>query len=167
MNKEDLLNFVNKFIEATQESDYQKYKPFFEQLELEKYDNPEDFYFGLVYPFETLLSTYIQTLYSSQDITFIFKEYRFLENHITKLFEQYEGFSFSADKSSFIIKSLIHHFKTGDDIILNKNQEFTYHLPKKILTTQDEILSFYDSLKHLYYGNSDLYVTEIRSLERL
>lgn len=45
----------------------------------------------------------------------------------------------------------------GDKIEFNYNSEYTYHLPKKVFTTHEEIVMFFESLIHLYMGRPGKY----------
>ncbi|MDB4726133.1 hypothetical protein OAF54_01760 [bacterium] len=100
----------------------------------------------------------------NDDVIFILSHSSFIESNFKNLFEKYEGSSCCADKSRTIVKSLIHHFVTGEPIRFNYDQEYTYHLPKGMFRVHSEIIGFYKALKALHYGKFDKYITELGSI---
>ena len=132
---------------------------------LEKGLTPEDFHIKYLWPIEegieSMVTNYLSE-FQSDSINFIYLHYQFLESHLTKLFSTYDGMACCADKSRTIINSLVKHYKTGESIWFDYEQEYTYQLPNKILKTHDDIISMYEALRSLYYGNSLDYLKEIK-----
>ena len=126
------------------------------------YDNINDlqeFYFGLIYPFENFLDGLIQAEVSKdRDVRFIMLNSQFIERHYEKLIIKFEGSAYCADKSRTIMRNLVMFYKTGEKISFDYNQEYTYHLPKVIFKTHDNIIEFYQAIKDFYYGNSEKYL---------
>lgn len=130
--------------------------------------NPEDFYFQFMYPHEKFLRGLIQVeLSNDPDVKFILMRGQFLEHHFEKWIERIEGHACCADKSRTIMKSLFDFYLNRKPIVFNYEQEYTYHLPSKIFKTEDEIVTFYTGLKHLYYGNPTDYLKAIADLTKL
>lgn len=124
--------------------------------------NPEDFWFLLAYPMQNLLDGAVASVTKNQYAAFLFKHYDFVESHLSKLFETKEGSPCSADKSRAVICGLAQHFLSGKEIEFNYSGEYTYHLPKLILTTHAEIIAFFEALVSLHHGNPKKYLTQIQ-----
>jgi len=113
----------------------------------------------LLYPFETLVSGLINVeISNNDDVEFIYKHSQFVERHFQRFIENLEGSACCADKSGIIIRRLVKWFLKNEKIEFDYAQEYTYHLPKKIFKTHDEIIQFYQGVKSLYYGNPIKYM---------
>lgn len=86
-------------------------------------------------------------------ITFLFQHVSFVQHHYEQYLEKIDGVACNADKSRFIIRSLSNFFITGEKIKINYDQEYTYHLPRNVFSTHDDILNFFNTLKILHSGN--------------
>jgi len=89
---------------------------------------------------------------------FIFLHAGEIENHYERLFHKIEGNACCADKSRTIMKLLLRFFLEGKEIKFNYEQEYTYHLPKKIFKTHEEIVEFFYGLHEFHYGSPDRYI---------
>lgn len=98
------------------------------------------------------------------DLVFLYQHESYFKSHFCKLFEQYEGWGCSADKARTILRALERFFITGKEIQFDYSGEYTYHLPKKILSNHKEILDFYYGLTHLYFGNPFKYLELLANL---
>lgn len=98
---------------------------------------------------------------------FLVLHHEFVYAHVSKMIEDAEGHPCSADKASTIVGALYRHLMVGDAIAFNYEQQYTYHLPKKIFKTQTEIVGFFEGLQNLYYGNPDRYLNEILKVRRV
>jgi len=128
-------------------------------IDLAKAGKFEEFYFALMYPFEQVMDSIAQrALPESRNAQFLMKHSEFVESHFVNLIEKYEGRACSADKSRTILSHLLAFFIKGKRIEFNYAQEYTYHLPKKIFTTHEEILGFFEGVQRLYYGRPDEYL---------
>lgn len=143
-------------------------KNFHDQL---KYLNKEDissmkdFMFTYNYQFDNFSENLISShLCSNDDFCFILKNMHFIENHFKSIIVNKEGMACSADKSSFIISSLLKHFMKGTDIVVNYQQEYTYHLPKKVFTNHSDIIDFYKAIQFLYYGKSERFLVQLKKI---
>jgi len=97
----------------------------------------------------------------SPEFSFLLMQYDFVEAQIRTLITKSEGHRCCADKSKTIMKALMRHLLLDEPIEFNYEQEYTYHLPKKVLMSQDEILSFYDALHSFYYGQPDAFINYV------
>ncbi len=98
---------------------------------------------------------------------FLALQYEFVYAHFSKLIEKEEGVPCSDDKVGTIIRALFHHLKNGDAIAFNYEQQYTFHLPKKIFKTQAEIVGFFEGLHRLYYGDPERYLKEMSKMRRV
>jgi len=128
----------------------------------------EEFYFGLIYPFEEYISGLVRSeISNNRDVVFIFQNSQFIENHFVKLIETIEGSACSADKSRTILKRLFDFYKNGNKINFDYTQEYTFHLPKIVFKTHENIIEFYEGLKNLYYGNNEKYLKALLNIKIL
>lgn len=135
------------------------------EYKMESFNDPEKFYYALLYPWKKFISGYLKVvLNANEDVEFIYTNYNFINNHFCKLFTTYEGSPFSADKSRTVVLQLLMFYEKGEKIEFDYSAEYTYHLPKKIFKTHDEIIEFYQGLKSLLYGNPQKYLEALRGL---
>ncbi len=92
---------------------------------------------------------------------FLFKHGDFIESHVRKAIERAEGFSCGADKTRTVLRSLARHLVDGIAIEHDYAGERTYHLPTKVLTNQVEILSYFNGLHRLYFGDPVPYLSHL------
>lgn len=140
-----------------------------EYLDSRGVENVDDFYLSIIGPFQHFLRILInKEIGENRHLVFILTHSNFLKNHLDKLFEKHEGESCRADKTRSVLNSLITFFKDehNKEIEWGYEQEYTYHLPEKILTSHSEIMDFYMALYALYYGSPDKYVSALMTLEK-
>jgi hypothetical protein len=167
MDKNSIKSVLDGIVKSVGEKQVKLYKSLIDQSYINKVEDINDFYFALIYPFETFLSGLIKTEISqNEDIEFILKHSRFIENNFEKIIHNIEGMTCCADKTRFIMRGLFGFYKTKELIIINYDQEYTYHLPKKVFTDHNSIINFYEGLKHLYYGNPERYLTELLEIKK-
>jgi hypothetical protein len=117
-----------------------------------------DFYLSYFYPFEEYLNVLLQNkLNLNEEQRFFVINADFFNRHFESLFQKYEGGSCCADKSNKIIRSIFEFLKTGDQIKFDYSQQYTYHLPRKILKSHDEIILAYQAIKSLIFGRGEKY----------
>lgn len=166
ITKEDIHNVLDSFIGVIDKGNLDLYKRLVESVPNLKINDYGDFYFSLAYPFEKFLKGMIQNTFGGcyADIEFILLNSQFIKRHFVRLIEKVEGHACCADKSTAIINELIRFYETGQEIVWNYEQKYTYHMPKKIFTTHQDIISFYQSLVNLFYGNPTAYIKEYEKL---
>ncbi len=134
-------------------------------IECIKEDNPEHFHLFMTYPIERFVDGMLsREMPQSRDGQFLFKEAGFIESHFEKLIDKHEGGACCADKSRSIMRALARYFLKGQPIAFDYTQEYTYHLPKLIFKTHDDIVGFFEALKHLYFGSPDLYLNALQKI---
>lgn len=132
------------------------------------FKDAEEFEFAVWLPYEEFTEQLIKLNFQDSlneysnidDLVFLYQHGSYFKSHFCKLFEQYEGFSCSADKARTILRALESFFIIGKEIQFDYSGEYTYHLPKKILSNHKEILDFYYGLTYLYFGNPVKYIEE-------
>jgi hypothetical protein len=95
---------------------------------------------------------------------FVFNQYPFVESHIKKIIQKFEGIARSSDKSQIVMRCIVKHYAFGERIKLDYSGESTIGLPKDILKTEKQICDYVDSLHYLYHGNSDKYLKNLLSI---
>lgn len=142
------------------EEDYHKHF----KIEKDKFD-PCDFHLYLQYPYEQFLESVIESqLKINEKAKYFLLNIHFFENHITQLINRIEGSTCSVDKSRAIIRAIYYFLSEDRKIEFNYEGEYTYHLPKKILKTHDEIIKYYKALDHLYWGEEKEYLEFLLTL---
>ncbi|HNQ21269.1 MAG TPA: hypothetical protein PKI46_09430 [Bacteroidales bacterium] len=162
MNKDILKQFLESFSETIDNENAELFKRIVEDIKIKDFENPEEFYIAVLYPWKKFIKGFLKaTLNANYDIEFIYTQYRFIENHFQNVIEKTEGSACCADKSRTIVKAILNYYLTGEKIEFNYEQEYTYHLPKLVFTTHEDIISFYESLKSLHLGNSKLFLIQL------
>ena len=156
---------ISALLTSADTKNKEMYQAILEGSEIKQFNNWEEFYFAVLYPFEGFIEAYIKTnIAEDNNAVFLISKSQFIERHFQKLIIKKEGSACCADKSRTIITRLINYYASGDEIYFNYDAEYTYHLPKKIFTTHSEIIRFYDAVKRLYYGDSDKYIIALAEM---
>lgn len=154
-------------IDSKNKQNYASVEPLMEAaVESIKENDLDKFFFSLIYPINNVIEGLLAKE-APPEAEFLFANSRFIENHFKDLFVKFEGSACCADKSRTIMRRLAKSFQTGEEIVFDYTQEYTYHLPTKIFKTHIQIMNFYKALNDLYYGNHDLYLTEIANIHKL
>ena len=165
-----LEQIAKQVIEAISEHSEADCKELYESLSkgnksIAEIKDPQTFWFHNVNNFNRYIEGLISTRFpKSQNMSFLLRNYEFVEHHFCKLIIKEEGSSCSSDKSRTILKYLFDYFETGTVISFDYNQEYTYHLPKNILKTHEAIISCFEALHELYYGKPDKYLKILQKI---
>lgn len=159
----------NKIFESilagVKEENIALYKSMAQYFKENNVGNTEEFYFKFIYPFESILNGFIAAeLSSSIELQFLLLNHTFVNQHFEKIFEQVEGVACCSDKSRIVLFKLYMFYKEGMEISYDTTQEYTYFLPKKVFTTNKEIIEFFKALENLYYGNPKDYIRIYQSI---
>ena len=166
VDESSIKNVLSAMSESIGKENVELYKKLIEEKGFKKdLTDIEEFYFGLIYPFEQFLQGLIQCEISrNREVQFLILHSQFVERQFNKLFVDVEGSACSADKSRTIIRRLFLWLNEGKRIEWDYKGEYTFHLPKKIFTTHDEIVEFYKGIENLYYGNYKLYLEALKKI---
>lgn len=124
----------------------------------------EQFTYKLM-PFQQVIEGTAMQVTGDHRAQFILLHHEFIENHLSRIFTMAEGSPCSVDKSGSVLYALFRHFLEGQKIFFNYEQQFTYHLPSKVLKNQEECLKFFDGIYDLYYGNCSKYLAWLMTLQ--
>lgn len=162
MKAEALKDFLNSLSDGIEKDNIELFRKIIDSSEIKDFSNPEEFFFAVQYPWENFISGFLSTITENQHVKMIFKNYHFIDRHLCALFEKHEGSACSADKSRTIINRLLNFYSTGKIIEFNYEVEYTYHLPKKILTNHKDIINFCEGLRNLLHGKPDKYIEALK-----
>ena len=141
------------------------YKELSKDVKKTDIDNYDDFYRKLVRPAEKYWSGFIRTeLSKNKELDFFLINSSFIEQNFKHWIVNKEGTACSSDKSRTIMNRLYAWFKDNKEIVFDKDEEYTYHHPKIVFTTHEEIVSFYNALHYLYYGNPKQYLSMLSEM---
>ena len=127
--------------------------------------NTKNFYYLFLHPTERPLQGFLESeMPGNYRAQFLFQHGQFIEKHYKNLFQRIEGSFCCADKSRAIMRGLARFLLDGEEIVFDYNQEYTYHLPKKIFNNHKSIVDFFESIYALYYGQIDKFILEISNI---
>jgi hypothetical protein len=153
IKKEDIQNCFEALTDSIDNENMEIYRRVMNGIVIDEITNPEDFYLFVVWPFEKFIDKLVRDkVGNNKELSFIYSNYRFIQRHFESVIKKVEGIPCCADKSRTIINRLVEFCKTGREISFDYEGEYTFHLPKKVFRTHNEIVSFYQSLVGLYYG---------------
>ena len=159
INEDSIKSLLNSMVDGIGKENVELYQKLIEGSGFKKVENIEEFFFMLIYPHKQFLKGLIDCEISKNNsVKFLYLNHEFIENNFVKIIQDVEGSACSADKSRTIINRLCNWFINGERIEWDYSGEYTYHLPKKVFTTHDEIIDFYKALENLYYGNYKSYL---------
>jgi hypothetical protein len=165
MKKTDLHNFLTSFGNSISNENKELYKKIIDTTGIETFNNPSEFHTAIMYPFEKFIKGYISTeIKDNYDIKFIYLNYRYIENNFRYYIELFDGFACCTDKARTILKSILNYYLTSEEIKFNYDQEYTFHLPKKIFTNHNQIIDFYKGIQNLHLGNPKKYLETVKIL---
>jgi hypothetical protein len=172
MEQKDIANVLNGLLGAIDDENRKTFQALSDTpaiqdaLQKVRAGDAEGFFFALLYPLENAIEGLLSTeLPNNSKAQFLFSQGQFIERHFEKLFEQHEGSACCADKSRTIMSSLVRFFTTGKRIEFNYDAEYTYHLPRRLFRTHEEIVTFFDALQRLFYGRSAPYLEAMRRVD--
>lgn len=112
----------------------------------------------LVDPTDDVVRALLREAKLDWEASFLLRESRFVERHLSSLFTQFEGSACSSDKMRTVFAAALRFFRTGRPIEFDRAQEYTFHLPKQILATHEDIVAFVRALAGLHAGQSRAYI---------
>ncbi len=159
-----MKTFLNSLSGIIENDKIELFNKIIDESILKRFDSPEEFYYAVLYPWEKFISGYIKsTMGTNKNVEFIYENSQFIDLHFINLFIKYER-SCSADKSRTIIRKLLDFYLNGNKIEFNYEQEYTFHLPKKIFKEHQDIIDFYEGLVLLKQGNPEKYLISLNKI---
>jgi hypothetical protein len=141
-----------------------------ELVEAAKKHDIQKIYFSLTYKFNLLFEAILKNAgIEDSDLCFLMQHGNdFVEDHFADILRTHEGIACSTDKARYLTHGLIKYFSTGEEIdfkpAIFKGDKYSFHIPKKIFTKHVEVLSFYNGIKGVFYGNIKRFCAEIGEL---
>lgn len=135
----------------------------------------DEFYIRNTYNFENFVEWYVLTKLTNwkmnDKLIFLIQQLFFVQNSFEKLIVKNEWSACSVDKSSFIIRQLYYYFLEWKEMDFNpfiddKWRDYSYHIPKRIFTSQIKVLEFFEALMYLYYWDWIKYINFMSELDR-
>ncbi len=163
-NKESLVKGLEILFNSLLDNKCKEEKELYSNVkQLIKVDinSPRKFYFSFLNKLNNFINGLIKSKISnySSDIIFLLINYDFIVSNLEHFIRMVEGSCCISDKTNFITYSLFNYFKDNKEIEFNFNSDYSYQLPEKVFTTQEEILFFFNAIKELYYGKPNKYLT--------
>lgn len=122
--------------------------------------DPSVFRLSVSFPLEGAVNGMLKDLLpgASGKALFLFQHADFVEDHAQWLIAREEGRACCADKSRTVLRALARYLVTGEEARFDFTQEYTYHLPTRVLHTHAQLETFFDAVYRLYYGNPEAYL---------
>jgi len=171
MNNNDIKNTIKNVIQGlldateAEAKDTELYKFILGKIEKATLgiDDPEDFYYRIMYDFNNVLDAAVSSAPSTNDwlVKSIFLDYAFFDNHLTKFCETLEGPAYSTDKSRYLLKCVVKCRINGGRIQLHPCPE-NFHHPK---TGNWEMwLKYVEGVGRLRHGDPGPYLKAYKNL---
>lgn len=112
----------------------------------------------LVVPLETIVDAVVDTVNAGPYGRFMLREFRFVDRHLQAMFRRWEGLGCSGDKARTVYAQALRYFRFKTPIVFDRNQEYVFHLPTRILNDQASIVEFIEALMDLHHGKPDRYI---------
>lgn len=168
MDKESIKNVLNAMADGFKKDEVDLYKKLIGDIKIENIDNVRSFHLGLIYPYGKFIRGLISCEISkNEDVQFILASSDFVEHHFEYWIERVDGTSCCADKTRTILNKLVDFYKNGTKIEFDYTQEYTFHLPKNVFTTHEDIVGFYEGVRLLHFGNPIKYLNEIKKMAEI
>lgn len=115
----------------------------------------DGFYFAVQYPVAQVIQGLARkAIQNNENGQFLLTHSQFVERQFRAVIDKYEGSACCADKSGFLVDSLLEFFKLGTEVTINRDQQYTYHLPTKVFQTHHETINFFFCVQSFYYGHT-------------
>lgn len=165
MDSNKLEQYLKLIMDSVDQEEINLYNKLSEGVEFKELISLDDFYFRVIYPHKQYISGLIKVEISTNpNIEYILQNLQYIENHFVYWIEKKEGSSCCYDKTKHILKQLYCFYKDGTKIEFDYSQEYTYHLPKEIFKSHEEIIEFYEGIRDLSCGNPEKYLKIIHKL---
>lgn len=127
----------------------------------------EGFNFSVLHPIGEAIDGFLAAaIPTSEAARFLMREQAFVERHFRRMIAQIEGSSCSADKAYAVMRGLFHFLVHGERIVFDASEQYTFHHPKVIFTTHEQIVGFFEALRELYYARPERYIRAVEATLR-
>lgn len=124
-------------------------------------------YFKVLRPVEQLIGGMVREEFAhdvSGELSFLVRHCNWITNMVRHLFEHVEGSACCADKARTVVAAIAMHLVNEREIRFDYTQEYTFHLPAKVLKSQQDVMSYFRALRSLSLGNPGPYIRCLDSL---
>lgn len=119
-------------------------------------DRPDRYYLALRHPLGQRENGVVASVIpESAEAQFLYNHYAFVECHFKAVIEQAEGSACCADKARTVLTRLARYFRTGQPLTFEDPSLRDFQRPGVVLTTPEDILSFFRALWALHYGKAE------------
>lgn len=131
-------------------------------LEYLKNGQVEEYDLLFQYKVRNALEGLVEQHVQNRTARFMVLNYEFVSSHVGSLVQKMEGSACSGDKESTILRRAFQYFEHQKPIVFNYDAKVTYHLPKKVLNTQQRIENFILGLERLFWGDPKDYLVSLK-----
>jgi hypothetical protein len=103
----------------------------------------------------------------SPKVRFLYSHLSLVERQFRAVIERHEGRACCADKTSFLLRSLLRFLRTGKPVTFDRDQEYTFHLPRTVFTTHGQVVEFFEAIHDMAYGRPERYVRAVVALNEI
>lgn len=127
--------------------------------------SPIDFRRVLLRPFEQLATgVLLAEVGQNHSLHFLFMESQYVERQVRAVIERAEGGCCVADKTRSVVRALARYLADQTPIAFNYGAGNDFAFPKIVLTTQTEIVAFFEAIQSLHYGRPEKYLAVLQSI---
>lgn len=125
--------------------------------EFKEYKWLDDWFYGVLYPIEKLVTWYLLIWKVEDKRQFLFENIKFIEHHLDKIISMTDWRACSHDKTSYITNSLLLISK-WIEVDFEIGDKCFWICRKPLLNTEEKVVEFYNAIQQLYYGNLSKYL---------
>lgn len=127
--------------------------------------DPGSFHFSLCNPIQQMVDAVVEGEFPhNRNAQFLMAHSQFIEGHLDSIFTKFEGSACSHDKTRAVLAHLLMFFLQGKRVEFDYEQQYTFHLPKKVLKDHDSIIAMFEALHHFYYGSPERFLSAYQCL---
>jgi hypothetical protein len=155
-------------LDALFKSSYQE-KAEMADPEWKTFETLDLFHASIVSPFQRYIEGYVAKNYPDSDhlrMSWFLLNSSLIECNFQWIIKSREGHACCADKSRYLARAIFRFFTTGQKIVHNLDQEYTYHIPKTIFLEHDQIMEFLKALHNSWHGDYRFYSTFLKNLDQ-
>lgn len=162
INKKVIGDIFNGILDASQKEIIEKFPELSKTLLNITTQSPEDFHMDIYYELEGVIRRLLANNMSKSDwdkgvseVVFLYTNYTYIENNLSKFIEIKEGSACSADKSRWLVDALTHYYIKGTPIDMTISDKCYW---KPHFWTAEQWIETFKALLNLYYGGFNEYM---------
>ncbi|MFA7708499.1 MAG: hypothetical protein WCX73_06115 [Candidatus Pacearchaeota archaeon] len=162
IDKKIIGDIFNGILDVSQKEIIEKFPELSKTLSEVATQSPEDFNLEVFYNLEGVIRRLIANNMSKSDwdkgvsqVVFLYTNYNYIENNLSKFIEIKEGSSCSADKSGWLINALTNYYSKGTPIDMTISEKCYW---KPHFWTAEQWIEAFKALHNFYYGGFNEYM---------